>query len=107
MLQNLGFLFVFKERELVVIYQHLADSEGKWAGEVRQEPVNCASQGWPAEEGKLDLLLWWLSATLRPKLRWMAWLTSLYYDSSLLCVSMDGGWVLGGDSRKRKPQVWP
>lgn len=71
--------------------------------------VSAASLGWQGRlaEGKSDSLLWQLSATLWPKLRWVAWLTHLYYMTALFSLCMEGVGVLGGDSRKRKLWVWP
>lgn len=71
--------------------------------------VSCAS-GWAAE-GKWDLLPWWPSATLRPKLRWMAWSASLYlilWQLSLLVWQWRGRFWEGiaGKDRLRSVRPW-
>lgn len=66
--------------------------------------VSAASLGWQGRlaEGKSDSLLWQLSATLWPKLRWVAWLTHLYYMTALFLSVYGGGGSVGRRQQEKK-----
>lgn len=77
-------MFVFKERELALNYL-----QPLWAGRA-------------GSEGKSDSLLWQLSATLWPKLRWVVWLIRLYYMTALFSCVYQGGEGFGRRQQEKK-----